>query len=473
MRPPAYLSQSSYRLAVKAAIERGDFADALIDLALKAEQVKNEPLATGRIFGSRTLDELCTLLGRRYMQSLELAAAADAASEPTTVYVCTETYGTGGHARVIADLIRADRSRRHHVVFTNLWERERLFTAEFDRLGARVTILPKALPLEKLRQLLILLHTMDGARLMLFNHHQDSIAVAGVAAVPQADRFFIHHCDYQFCLGPFLPDTRHVDLHAIGYQRCRQHVGIRDSLYWPLTCDADGGTHSQSFMSSGSLTTCCCGSENKFVGPYPIDYFECMAERLGTIPGKHVHMGPIGTDRLQRLRQSLATRGISPDRFVHLPHVPNLRQALLDHKVDIYLVSFPFGGGRAVIEAMAAGVPVVGHLHHRDKILSGPDFLPAESPLWTDVPELLTILAAMTPDRLRLLSGAALQRFDRHHHPRLLAACVPAGSGLEPPAETCNDVDPLQTFLFEKAFLAPRTQHESNAIGASRWRLPV
>jgi hypothetical protein len=470
----SYLSLSSYRQAMEAAIGQGDFANVLADIALRAEAVKNEPRALGRIYGSPTLDGLCTLLGREYARRLGIAPTGFQDPVPTSIYVCTETYGTGGHARVIADLIRADSRRLHHVVFTNLWERERLFADEFNRLGARVSVLPPSPPLDKLRNLMELLAREPSARVYLFNHHQDSIAVAGVAGGPQVERYFIHHCDYQFCLGTFLPDTRHVDLHTMGFHRCRRWLGLADNLHWPLTCSDVGASHSGQFMANGTMTTCCCGSENKFTGQYPIDYFDAVAARLRAVPGKHIHIGPISNDRQQRLAAKLQGLGIALDRFVYLPSVPDLRQALVDHRVDAYLVSFPMGGGRALIEALAAGVPVIGHVHHRDKLLSGTDLLPEAAPVWTDLPELLAILTSLTKDRLQQLSSACRNRYEAHHHPRLLADCVQTGAHLEPPPERVPDVEPIQALLFEKAFMNPQPQASRPWGGTTgKLRLPV
>jgi hypothetical protein len=106
-----------------------------------------------------------------------------------------------------------------------------------------------------------------------------------------------------------------------------------------------------------------------------------------------------------------------------------------------------------LIEAMSAGVPVVGHVHHRDKLLGAVDLLPDDAPVWTDVPELLSTLKALTAERLRTLSRAARSRYEEYHAPRLLAGCVAHGRLLAPPPQRCADVEPLQTVLFERNFV--------------------
>jgi hypothetical protein len=160
---------------------------------------------------------------------------------------------------------------------------------------------------------------------------------------------------------------------------------------------------------------------------------------------------------------------VPPDRFQHIEYVPNLRTALLDLKVDAYLVSFPVGGGRALIEAMSAGVPVVGHVHHHNNVLGGTDLLPEISPAWSSVPELLSHLRSLEQNNLAALSAASRMRYETFHHPRLLAMGL-AGEKLLPPPRRVPDIEPMQVFLFEKYFLAPPVQ-KSFALPSVSWRL--
>ncbi len=355
-------------------------------------------------------------------------------------------------------------------MFTNLWERPRLFTEEFEQQGAEITVLPKGSLLEKLLRLLRLLATAPRSRVFLFNHHQDAVAVTAVAGSPRHERVFVHHCDYLFCLGPFLPGVVHVDLHTTGYHRCRSSRNIDRNVYWPLTCRDSPTVRDGEFMRGGGISTCCCAAGHKFTGNYPINYFDVIPEVLSAVPGRHVHIGPIDDATKQSVMAGLSRRGIATERFVHIPQVPNLRDALLDLQIDVYLVSFPLGGGRALIEAMSAGVPVVGHVHHRDKLLGAVDLLPDDAPVWTDVPELLSTLKALTPERLRTLSRAARSRYEEHHDPRLLAECVAHGRLLAPPPQRCADVEPLQTVLFERNFVVDPPR-ETKAFAEFRYTI--
>jgi len=450
-----YFAIAAYARTVREQVSLGNLDAALGDVALRAEAIKNDPLALCRIFGSPTLDALCAEMGAAVLGEVESARGPFRSETGAhSVYICTETLGSGGHTRVISDLMRAAPERTHHVVLTNLWERPQLFTQEFESLGARMTILPKATMLEKLRRLTEYLGGFRQARVYLLNHHQDTVAVAAVGAAARHDRFFIHHCDYLFCLGLFLPGVVHVDLHSMGFDDCRSNLGIDANIYWPLTCDDGDAFRSGGFAGDGRLVTCCCGSAHKFTGRYPVDYFDTVAEILRATPGSHVHIGPIEDQHKRRLLEKLTATGVPHARFRHVPHVPNLRAALLDLAVDAYLVSFPLGGGRALVEAMSAGVPVVGHRHHHRKLLGGSDLLPEGAPEWSTVPELLAILRSLEPNVLVAHSAASRERYRTFHHPSLLARAL-AGEPLAPPPRRTADVEPMQVFLFERYYLAP------------------
>jgi hypothetical protein len=464
-----YFALADYAKAVREQIALGNLGPALGDLALRAEAIKNDPLAFARIFGSATLDLLCAELGAAVLGETESTPRSRTeGAEKHAIYVCTETLSSGGHARVVSDLIRAAPGYIHHVVLTNLWERSEQFTEEFESLGARITVLPRSSVLEKLRLLTRLLDDFGSARVFLLNHHQDCVAVAAVGAAARHERFFIHHCDYLFCLGVFLPGVAHVDLHSMGFHDCRATLGIGANVYWPMTCNSGDRVRSGAFLVDNALVTCCCGSEHKFTGRYPIDYFDAVAALLKARPGRHVHIGPIDDLHMKRLIATLTSGGIAPDRFEHIAHVPNLRTALIDLKVDAYLVSFPIGGGRALIEAMSAGIPVIGHVHHYNNILGSTDLLPGDAPAWSNVPELLAILLGLTPERLRLLSAASMERYRQFHHPSLLAEAL-AGRALSPPPRRAPAIEPMQALLFEKAYLAPPARNTFSLAGVS-WR---
>src|ERR1700687_208737 len=96
---PGYFALAAYARTVREQIALGNLESALGDLALRAEAIKNDPLAFSRIFGSATLDILCAELGAAVFEGVESARDAHRISSGAhAVYVCTETLNSGGHA---------------------------------------------------------------------------------------------------------------------------------------------------------------------------------------------------------------------------------------------------------------------------------------------------------------------------------------------------------------------------------------
>ena len=54
-----YFAVATYARTVREQMALGNLERALSDVALRAEAIKNDPLAFSRVFGSPTLDTLC------------------------------------------------------------------------------------------------------------------------------------------------------------------------------------------------------------------------------------------------------------------------------------------------------------------------------------------------------------------------------------------------------------------------------
>jgi len=134
---------------------------------------------------------------------------------------------------------------------------------------------------------------------------------------------------------------------------------------------------------------------------------------------------------LQRLRANFFRRGVSWERIRFLPHVPSLPQALVDNGVSLYLGSWPITGARALVEAMSAGVPVLGHVNYAHEYLGGQSLLPPGAPVWRTPPEFFEIVSALKIDELRRQSTAASEHWQRVHSSGQLAKWL-SGQELAP-----------------------------------------
>lgn len=221
----------------------------------------------------------------------------------------------------------------------------------------------------------------------------------------------------------------------MGYHHCRDELGI-DNIFIPLTIEDKGARIAgQSFMRDGVLTTCTAARSNKIEIPYFVNYLDMVPKLLKATNGKHVHIGRLTPWALFRIRRGLRRLDISADRFVYIPWVPSVWTALHEHHVDMYIASFPYGGGLTLIEAMGAGVPVVLHRHIFSRVLSGIDIGYPGVFSWREPPELLDICSKVTAEKLQQHSLLARKHYMQYHRHQVLAEALLAadGKGIVPP----------------------------------------
>jgi len=131
--------------------------------------------------------------------------------------------------------------------------------------------------------------------------------------------------------------------------------------------------------------------------------------------GRHVHIGKLSASGLSRLRRGLAREGISPDRLLYLPWTGSVWKSLHEHEIDLYVASFPYGGGLTLVEAMGAGVPVALHNHIFSRVLSCVDLAYPEAFIWRQPEELLQRCANVTSNELQRESELARRHYERFH----------------------------------------------------------
>ncbi len=148
------------------------------------------------------------------------------------------------------------------------------------------------------------------------------------------------------------------------------------------------------------------------------------------------------------LAQTMHEANISPDRLIHVPWVPSLWQAVQECEVDVYLNSFPLGGGRAIVELLGSGTPVIMHQNYRSRIFGTVDMAYPEAFSWRTPEELLEHLKSLTPDQVREEALLARRHYEETHTFADFRTRVLAGHQA-PPAPPLREYthDALQTFL--------------------------
>ena len=421
MRVGKYSSIHSLSESVKSLTDKGAVDQALRLIHDYVERIITEPLCTSQVFGSKTLDDLCQYIGKTRLAEIkqEISDVALSRQEQSVfVYIVTKLQKSGGHTRVIEDFIKARPTGRHVILSTEL-----IGSSDSDclmkMLAKQDSIIFEQAPKKNFQQRLDwlqkrLLETRP-EKVYLFNHHQDSVAVAAIQPEMKLDASFYHHGDHHLCLGVYLSHLEHIDFHPMGYRNCRDVLGI-DNTYIPLTTEDKGARPADwPFFYDGVLTTCTAARSNKIEIPYFVSYLDLVPKLLKVTGGKHIHIGRLTPWALSKIRRGLKRYGIKSDRFIYTPWVPSVWKAMHDYRVDMYIASFPYGGGLTLIEVMGAGIPVVLHRHLFCRILSGIDLAYPKVFSWRAPEELLNYCSAVTPADLEEAGLLGRMQYEKFH----------------------------------------------------------
>ncbi|MCK9353813.1 MAG: hypothetical protein M0P59_06605 [Gallionella sp.] len=412
-------------------IAQGDLDSALHLIHRTVDQVFCEPINTAQIFGSKLLDEYCQKAGAinwRRIQNSAQPAHRNNESGNTVVYVASRLYDFGGHTPVVADIIRLGPSARSIILITGTVGATNLAAIRHRFEGLTQVSLecaPHGTFLEKLNWLQRKLLEFSPSTVWLFNHNQDSVAVAAVQPDAGYRLRYYHHGDHQLCLGVYLDYADHIDPHPMGFHNCRDHLGIQNNRYLPLTVKDHGAPPAKEARTSDAmLITCTAASRGKIEAPYFINYADVIPEMLHASGGKHIHIGPLSSMTLWRIRRAMRKLGVPDNGFVHIPYVRSVWDALHEYRVNLYITSFPYSGGRTLIEAMGAGVAVALHLHCRSRLLSSFDMAFEGAMLWRSPSELYKYVQQTDAETLRQQGKAARKKYLECYREEALAGAL-------------------------------------------------
>lgn len=424
-------SIAQFQDKIKAHLSEGNLDAALYSIHRLVDQIFCEPINTAQIFGSKLLDDLCQEVGAVNLYRLRSGKfplpdndkQADN-SENVVVYVVSKLQASGGHTAVLADIIRLAPSARSVILVTGiggLTDQESI-QHRFDSIqNVSFEYAPRGKHIDKLDWLQRKILALKPIDVWLFNHHQDSVAVAAVQPNAGYQLHFYHHGDHHLCLGVHLGYADHVDIHPMGYHYCREELNIGDNRYLPMAVkDMGDRPESLQFKVGSDLVTCTAAGFNKVEVPYFIRYVDVIPELLHASGGKHIHIGRLTTLALRRIRSGMRRLGVHDSMFIYIPFVTSVWNALHEYKVDLYITSFPYGGARTIIEAMGAGVPLAVHSHCTSRLLGTFDMAYEGALVWRNPQELYDFVQNVDTAKLKNLSKLARSRYLDFHSEEIL-----------------------------------------------------
>ena len=425
------------RADIQRAIDGGRYDDALTLIRRSVEAVIDEPLCAGHVFGDKSLDDFCQVIGAKVGRDAPAKAA-----QPVTVYLASKLQKSGGHTRVLIDLIQAAPASSQHIILCTEID------GASDRAAVALRVKNNNVLFEwcdaptllgKLEWLQKRLAEIAPETVWLFNHHQDSAIIAAVQPKHGYETYFYHHGDHHLTLGLYLDFAQHIDPHPMGYYNCRDKLGIRNVFCLPLWISDKASGGDRLFMPNGVMTTATIANANKVEVPYIVDYINMVPRLLAVTKGVHVHIGKLTPWGLFRLRRGLRRAGIDPSRFMYMPNVTDVARELVANRVDLYIASFPYGGARTLIEVMSAGIPVVVHDHYATRLLGGMDLAYPTAFTWRTPDELFAHMRGVTPELLQREGTEARAHFLTFHDAKNFVpftverlAAIPAPPPLRP-----------------------------------------
>lgn len=279
-------------------------------------------------------------------------------SNDNVCIVATRFYPTGGHSKVASDICQLIGPERVTLVFTDtartLKPRQLIGGLPKDHPARALLLLNAGTLVEKIIELYMLLAAIQPTRIILIQNHMDMVAVAGVWPFRSVVEF-IHHADYLPTLGASLAFSAHVDLTHASHRACRA-AGLHPA--WAgMTVEAGAAPpEPRPLDPSRPLRIATCGSAHKYLHKAQNRWSDFVIAALAGTSSEMIHIGPKTEELVASVHGPLAAAGIAPQRYRFVGARPSLRQALLDEETDVYLASYPDTGGKANLDALAAGL---------------------------------------------------------------------------------------------------------------------
>jgi hypothetical protein len=325
-------------------ISQSLYGDAMARIKTFVEQVINDQESIAVVFASRELDALCRTLAdayhadRRHAPEREGRGTVILASELVKAYLALGLFESPVRVALTDLFNRADHTAIDEWV---------------SLLGCEVFVATETELDGKLDALTARLGEWNPSTILTLGHNQDVVCIVAAHAPGARNRYYIHHGDHHLSLGVTCEAFQHVDLHNMSYELCKNEIGVAQQLYWPLSVVRPSEIKTR-FLDRGVLTTCSCGRMSKFEsGSYALSYERAVACILKASRGYHVHIGDLSDAFLQKIHEELDAENVGRDRFVHIEWVASLSRALIENAVDVYISSFPLGGGKALIEVIS------------------------------------------------------------------------------------------------------------------------
>lgn len=312
------------------------------------------------VFASGELERVLSDLGARLPASGGAAPARPTGSRPRVLHVVSQVYGTGGHTQMLANWIRLDTAREHHVALTGQGTREVpekltgvLSSADaLVRLDARHRRL-----LDRAAELRDLARAHD--HVVLHVHPNDVVAAIALSARTEGrpEVLLVNHADHVFWVGVTAAD-RVVNLRHSGARLNVERRGVPEArnafVVRPLQLREREHARAEARTALGIpadvRVVATAADTYKYAAAGGETLLDILLPALREVAGTQLHAaGPTPDGAWSVLGEHGLGRawGLLPDVHTFL------------EAADLYVDSYPFSSLTSMLEAAAMGTPVL------------------------------------------------------------------------------------------------------------------
>lgn len=312
------------------------------------------------VFASGALEEVLADLAARLPQPAAAVPGRPAGVRPRVLHVVSQVYGTGGHTQMLANWLRLDTDREHHVCLTGQGDREvpdklTAVLASHDslvRLDARHRRL-----VDRAAELRDLARAHD--HVVLHVHPNDVVAAIGLAARTDGrpEVLLVNHADHVFWVGVSAAD-RVVNLRQSGARLNVERRGVPEArnafVVRPLQLREREHPRAEARAALGlppdALVVASAADTYKYAAAGGETLLDVLLPAVRDVPGAELHVAGPAPDGEWSV---LAEQGLGR-AWGLLPDVHTFLEA-----ADVYVDSYPFSSLTSMLEAAAMGTPVL------------------------------------------------------------------------------------------------------------------
>ena len=319
-------------------------------------------LAHPGYFADVRLERLCYGIGKDIWQKKRLYNPTQRVpGKRQILHVASETYATGGHTRLMFNIIRNDIDSIHSLLLTQQqvadvpsWLSEQVVLS-----GGNVSSVCEHASEKQVALVQRAITSTDVDALFYHTHPDDAVAVAALAAAPRPAALVINHADHVFWLGSALADVtvcyRTWSLQFSEQYRASQRVALLPTPIGGLNLEEQAVLSEQKHAAKKKLgiqddeiLILTVASSGKFIPTGKYNYFRTVNKLLADNPKVLLKIAGVShEDNLEKL-QYTDSKQIELLGVISEPR-------LYYEAADIYLDSMPFSSFTSLFEAMYFG----------------------------------------------------------------------------------------------------------------------